>query len=299
MLSGIHFLLSYNCTYECDHCFVYCGPFAGGTFTIEQVEAVLDEARKIDTVDNVYFEGGEPFLYYPLMLEAIRLADERGLKIGIVSNAYYATTEKDAELWLKPLTRYNIFDLSISEDSYHGDEESAECAKRANRVAAKLGLPKGTICIDPPKVEKSADPATKGQPVVGGGVRFKGRAADKLTEGLPTRKWQEFVECTDEELRRPDRVHIDPYGNVMICQGISIGNMWQTPLSKIDSDYNPEAHPIIGPLLKGGPAELARTYDIKLKDEYVDECHFCFEVRRSLLDRFPEHLAPRQVYGVE
>jgi hypothetical protein len=31
----------------------------------------------------------------------------------------------------------------------------------------------------------------------------------------------------------------------------------------------------------------------------VDECHYCFEVRKALIDKFPEYLAPRQVYGIE
>ena len=38
---------------------------------------------------------------------------------------------------------------------------------------------------------------------------------------------------------------------------------------------------------------------MKLEGEFVDECHYCFLVRRSLIDRFPEHLAPRQVYGLD
>jgi hypothetical protein len=298
MLKGIHFLLSYNCTYECDHCFVYCGPFAGGTFTIDQIKAVLAEAKKMDAVEEIYLEGGEPFLYYPLMLEAARLARADGLNVGIVSNAYFANSEADAELWLKPLVELGIFDLSISEDSFHGEDEAAAAAKRAATVARKLGLPIGTICIDPPEV-KSADPHKKGEPVVGGGVLFKGRAADKLTAGLPTKDWKTFTECSHEELRKPERVHVDCYGNVQVCQGISIGNMWKTPLSEIDANYDPESHPIIGPLLKGGPAELARHYNVELADGYVEECHLCYSVRRALLDRFPDHLAPRQVYGVE
>ncbi len=299
MLKGIHFLLSYNCTYECDHCFVYCGPFAGGTFTIDQIKAVLAEAKKMEAVEEIYIEGGEPFLYYPLMLETARLARADGLKVGIVSNAYFANSEADAELWLKPLVELGIFDLSISEDSFHGDDKAAASAKRAAAVARRLGLPIGTICIDPPEVKSDADSQKKGEPVVGGGVLFKGRAADKLTAGLPTKDWKTFTECSHEELRHPERVHIDCYGNVQVCQGISIGNMWKTPLSEINANYDPESHPIIGPLLAGGPAELAQRYNVEVAEGYVEECHLCYSVRRALLDRFPDHLAPRQVYGVE
>lgn len=34
MLTGIHILLTYTCTRECDHCFLHCGPKQEGTFTL-------------------------------------------------------------------------------------------------------------------------------------------------------------------------------------------------------------------------------------------------------------------------
>lgn len=46
MLTGIHFLLTYTCLFECDHCFLFCGPHMKGTFTLEKIEKVLDEAEK-------------------------------------------------------------------------------------------------------------------------------------------------------------------------------------------------------------------------------------------------------------
>ncbi|QTA90060.1 Uncharacterized protein dnm_061210 [Desulfonema magnum] len=58
-------------------------------------------------------------------------------------------------------------------------------------------------------------------------------------------------------------------------------------------------HPICGPLTKGGSALLARQYDLEPEAGYVDECRFCYLVRRALTDRLPEYLGPRQVYGFE
>jgi hypothetical protein len=128
---------------------------------------------------------------------------------------------------------------------------------------------------------------------------FKGRAVEKLTEGLPRRAWNELRKCPYEDLQSPSRVHVDQYGHVHICQGLSIGNMWQRPLSELVLEYSADSHPICGPLVTGGPARLAIQYNVAHEEEYVDECHFCFLVRRALIDRFPEYLAPRQVYGLE
>ncbi len=81
MLTGLHFLLTYQCTSTCDHCFLYCGPDAGGTFTVRHLREALDEAVAVGTVEMIFFEGGEPFLFYPVMLEGIKLARERGFPL--------------------------------------------------------------------------------------------------------------------------------------------------------------------------------------------------------------------------
>ena len=138
----------------------------------------------------------------------------------------------------------------------------------------------------------------KGESVMGGSIMFKGRAVEKLIKGLPARSWRDFTECPYEDLRNPKRVHLDSYGNVHLCQGLSIGNIWQTPLSKLIKNYDCDPHPICKPIVEGGPAHLAREYGVKHDDEYVDACHLCYNLRLSLLDWFPEYLAPKQVYGL-
>ena len=298
MLTGIHFLLTYSCNFECDHCFVYSGPKAKGTFTLNQIKNVYNELVKIGTIEWVYFEGGEPFLFYPLMLEGIKLGSGLHSKTGIVTNAYWAISDEDAELWLNPLRDLKISDLSLSDDLYHFEEDKDNYARIALKVAKRMGLMVNTICIDKPKIEIiTNNKKRKGLPVIGGGAMFRGRAVEKLTEGLPGRFWEEFNECPYEDLKNPKRVHLDPYGNVFLCQGLSIGNMWETPLSSLVKNYKFDSHPICGPLVKGGPALLAKEYKVKTEDKYVDPCHLCYCVRLSLLDRFPQYLAPRQIYG--
>jgi len=77
-----------------------------------------------------------------------------------------------------------------------------------------------------------------------------------------------------------------------------MGDMWETPLSGIAATYDPDAPPICGPLLDGGPARLAEAYGLEHDEEYVSACHFRYLMRRALMDRFPEYLGPPQVYGL-
>ncbi|HWR81958.1 MAG TPA: hypothetical protein VN285_01500 [Candidatus Deferrimicrobium sp.] len=299
MLTGIHILLTYTCHYECDHCFLYCGPHSEGTFTLDQLRQLLHQAVQLRTVDSIYFEGGEPFLFYPLLLEGVKLARGMGFKAGIVTNAYWATSVEDAGQWLAPLAQLGIFDLSVSDDLFHHDKPEESPVKNAVAAASKLHIPVNAICIEKPTaVPTESGDVEKGSPVTGGEVMYKGRAVEKLTSGQPTRGWRLFTECPHEDLRDPSRVHIDAYGHVHLCQGLLMGNMWKTPLASLVANYDPLAHPICGPLIKGGPAQLAREYNVEHDKQYVDACHLCFVVRSALLEKFPDYLAPRQVYGL-
>lgn len=298
MLTGIHFLLTYKCLNECDHCFVYSSPQSEGTFTLKQIRTVLDEAVKIGTIEWIYFEGGEPFLYYPLLIEGIKQASKLGFKVGVVTNGYFATSVEDAEKWLIPLNEMKISDLSISDDSFHNEGTGESPAKIALKAAQKLGMNVGSITIDEPAEKEIKSIRKKGEPVIGGGVMFKGRAADKLTKDLPRISYEEFTECPHEDLVNPERIHVDAYGNVHICQGINMGNMWLTPLSGLVKNYNAQSHPICREIVAGGPVKLTEVYDVAHEDSYVDACHLCYETRKKLIDKFPAYLAPKQVYGM-
>ena len=269
-------------------------------FYYPQVTQVLEEAQKIESVEWIFYEGGEPFLFFPLLNESIKRAGAKGFKVGVVTNAYGAHSKEDAELWLRPLAESGLTYLNISNDNFHYGDESINPASIATSAARKLGIETSPICIEPPRVlQADASEKDKGRPVVGGGARFRGRAVEKLSDNLPLRPWDELCECPYEDLESPSRVHVDPYGNVQICQGISMGNMWKTPLSKIVSQYRSGSHPICSPLLRGGPATLLRELGLSHETGYIDECHFCYLIRRSLIDQFPDILAPRQVYNLK
>ena len=295
-ITGVHLLQTYKCNLECDHCFVYSGPEAKGVMKISDIRPILAQAKSVNSIEWIYFEGGEPFLYYPTMLWGLRAARSSGFKTGIVTNAYWATSVEDAEEWLKPISELGLSDLSVSDDAYHYGESEENYAKCAVEAAGNLGLAVSKITIEDPR-SYMKEVERGGKPVLGGRVQFKGRAVEKLVEGLPRRPWTQFVKCSDEDFLKQSRVHIDPFGYVHVCQGITLGNLREKPLSQLFAEFDPERHPICAPLLKGGPAELVRRYGVDHEEGYVDECHLCYSARLRLRKRFPDLLAPDQVYG--
>jgi MoaA/NifB/PqqE/SkfB family radical SAM enzyme len=295
-LSGLHLLLTYQCSFECDHCFVWGSPWQSGTMTLQDVRRILQQAKDLGSVEWIYFEGGEPFLYYASLLKGVQEAAHMGFQVGVVSNSYWATHEDDALTCLEPFAGL-IQDLSISSDLYHYSQRLSQQAKNASTAAEQLGIPIGVISIA--QVEAADAEVTVGQlPIGESDVMYRGRAVEKLVPGAQRKPWEEFGECPHEDFREPGRLHVDPFGNLHICQGISIGNLFDRPLGDICEAYDPEAHPIIGPLIEGGPVELVRCYELPHEATYVDACHLCYVARQALRARFPETLTPDQMYGV-
>ena len=294
-LTGLHLLLTYQCTFECDHCFAWGSPWQSGTMRLAEVRNILEQAAALGTVRSIYFEGGEPFLYHPILVQGVSEAKSMGFKVGIVSNSYWATSLEDALEWLKPLAG-KLDALSVSSDLFHYSEQMSQQARAACQAAEKLGIPVGVIRVAQP--EQAAATASGQLPEGESGVMYRGRAAEKLAGKAPHRPWDTFVECPHEDLREPGRVHVDPLGNLHLCQGLSLGNLFQRPLAEICASYQPEAHPVAGPLLAGGPAELVRRYGLPHAERYADACHLCDAARRGLRAQFPEILTPDQMYGV-
>jgi len=296
-LKGVHFLLTYRCDAECDHCFVWGSPSAKGVMEFKDVLMMLSEAKKLGTVEYISIEGGEPFLFYPIMIKAMKEAVKLGFHVELLSNCYWATSVEDAVEWLLRVAETGNTQLSLSSDLYHAESWEIEEVKNAIKAAKKLGISVGVISIKNPRAKVPCPSEIEGAKVGLTELMYRGRAASKLLEDADKKSWTEFTKCPYEDLENPERVHIDPYGHVHVCQGISIGNALQQPLSKIIRTYDPFSHPITSLLVKGGPVSLVKEFDLPHGMSYADGCHLCYDCRLLLRNRFPSILTPGQMYG--
>lgn len=299
VLKGVHFLLTYRCDLECDHCFVWGSPKAKGVFTLKQIRNILAEAKKLGTVDSIAIEGGEPFLYYPIMIKTAEAASKLGFRVEILSNCYWATNPEDAQEWLLPIAKAKNTRLGVSSDFYHGEDWATSEAKSAIKAAKALNLKVGINTVKYQTTEVPTAPAEIEGVKVGAlwEIMYRGRAASKLVEKAIKRSWREFTKCPYEDFVKQERVHIDPLGYVHVCQGIAIGNAWQKPFSKIIGEYNPYENSILEPLIRGGPAALVEEFRVMHEESYADACHLCYVARSALRSKYPNVLAPGQMYG--
>ena len=309
-LDGIHFLVTYRCTFACDHCFVWSSPEAEGTMTLEQLTAVIDQAAD-GGVETVYFEGGEPTLAYPIVLAAAEHARRRGLDFGVVSNCFWASSVADAKVWLAPFKALGISDLSLSSYAYFVEDANEEYLRNAVEAARELELPMAVLEVGAP-AQLDVPGLCLGEDVCE--IMCKGRAAVKLAPGRAARPPQSLVTCPFEDFADPGRAHVGCDGQLQLCQGISAGNVFlgrdgeleegapivpqPGGLAAVLDGYDPSSRPVVREIMAGGPWALAQAYGhTPARELYADECHLCYEVRSALRPRFPDVLTPAQCYG--
>ncbi len=308
-LEGIHFLVTYRCTYACDHCFVWGSPDAEGTMTLAQLTGVIDQGAELG-LTGVYFEGGEPTLAYPIVLAAAKHARERGLDVGVVSNCFWATSVADARVWLAPFADLGVADLSLSSYAYFVEDANEEHLRNAVVAARELDIPTSVLEVGAP-ADIAVPGACSGDV---GEVMHKGRAAVALAPGRAARPPETLTSCPFEDFIDPGRAHVGPDGELQICQGISAGNVFgggpapEDPaappvpggLAAVLGAYDPLARPVIREILVGGPWALAAAAGhTPGRSRYADECHLCYEVRAALraAGRYRDVVAPGQCYA--
>ncbi len=296
-LEALHLLVTYRCTYACDHCFVWGGPDQEATMSLGQLRAAIDQAAAAGC-ETVYFEGGEPMLAYPVVVAAARHARDAGLEVGIVTNCYWAETADDAVVWLTPFAEMGIADLALSSYAYFCEKlETEEHLRNALLAARRLGLPGAVLEVGAP-AQLTDLGVVCGDP---GAIMFKGRAAQRLARGeLLRRPPATLVSCPHEDFADPGRCHVGADGELMPCQGISIGNVWRRPLAAILAGYDSTATPVVADIVAGGPWGLAQASGFTPRlPLYADECHLCYELRTRLraAGRHLDVLAPDACYG--
>jgi len=318
-LDGLDFLLTYRCVSECKHCLYHASPRTDG-------EMDLSDAKKyLDQTEGLYWlaiHGGEPLICFDTLVEVVKYARKKDIaEVWILTNGYWARTKKDAREKLKALRDAGCTHIWLSADVFHQEFISLERVKTALEAARGLDFPNIIINslflgdesddneynIKTKKIIKELggldDVITKWESFsIGVSVSVIGRAAQYLTpllekQGIPEGECI-LPPCFGGDLEHPVAFEIDPFGNVLLCPGLSVGNTKEQQLSDIIKTYDPSKIPVLDKLKKGGPKELLKEAVEKgyTPGEYVDVCHLCYEVRKYLRKDYP-NLVPDTCYG--
>jgi MoaA/NifB/PqqE/SkfB family radical SAM enzyme len=133
------FMPTLKCNIQCDHCITESGPFRKEVMPKKDLLKWIEDASHIKTIKRICLTGGEAFLLYDHVCEAVSLASSLGLRAGVVSNGFWGITEEKATNFLNPI-KSSLAYLDISVDRYHGPYIPVEYAKNALAAAKKLGI---------------------------------------------------------------------------------------------------------------------------------------------------------------
>ena len=298
MLTRLHILLTYKCSLNCSHCYVYSHQRAAGKISLRQISHILKEGRQLPDVNWIYFGGGEPFTQYPLLLKSVQRARQYGFEVGVETNGYFARTEEAGLRLLRPLATMGVNDIRISNDRLHYKNPDTSPATKALNAARRLGIPTTLLRIPFPNEPDTGNPVEdEWTHIIEPRLMFNGRAAETMLTGRRVYPSDTFTKCPSRNLEDPERLHVDAYGFVQICPGIAIGNIFEEHLYQIVENYNVQEHLITRHLYASGPSGLMERTSLNQDKKFVDACHCCYTARLELIDSYPDLLGPRQVYG--
>ena len=305
MAIDIAFTLTYRCPLQCRICLIEAGPQEETDMPIHDVVNYLDELSHLDT-KKVALTGGEPFMVYDLLLQALEHATACGLTTSTGTSAYWARTEEKAIELLRPLQENGLSSISFSADEWHQEFVPLEYVRNGIEAAKEIGIekvvvqatvtPQGKRMKDTISQLKSLGCDLSGVFLVETPATISGRAA---THTDPSQFLYLF---RAEELAVPCRfigniIAIMPDGWMYPCCnaypiGLRIGNARHTPLREIIRAL--DSNPLVHMISSQGVHELARIikeYEIPytFKEKYAGICHFCYDVLKD------ESLA-RQLY---
>ncbi|MFP4383488.1 MAG: radical SAM/SPASM domain-containing protein [Spirochaetia bacterium] len=303
-LQGITFIATYRCNASCGHCFfgVSDSPYLaehliGRTFL------------EIGPLEWVHLSGGEPFLDPPELLSIISVIREHHPgHIGIATNGYWARDTGETAKLVSSLADQGVDGISFSVDVYHQRWVPLNRVITAAKAVRNAGMTNHSWIVASGDSAESLELARQasresGLPLAENAVRNIGKGASRKGAGtgeIPQGLCRDLSCCLGETGPfDPKMLWIDPYGNVLICYGIIIGNVRDRSLNQIMEEYRPENNRVLSALAEEGPKGLYRLAEEKgcaPAGWFPDECALCFRSRRELRAYYPEILGPGECY---
>jgi MoaA/NifB/PqqE/SkfB family radical SAM enzyme len=138
-------IVTSRCNAACTHCSTSCGPQRTEALPRDRILTLMDEAAassKASGDDWMHFSisGGEPFLDFPLLIEAIAHGHRLGAETSCVSNAYWASSDAKAQGLLEQLKVAGLDLLAVSTSRFHQQFVKRSRVERALRIARDIGL---------------------------------------------------------------------------------------------------------------------------------------------------------------
>jgi len=133
-------LTTRQCTAACDHCCIGASPRAKGAIPVERIHALIDEAKRIPTIERIVFTGGECFLLGKELESLIAHAHELEFRTRAITNGYWAVSEAAAAARAQALRLAGLTELMLSTGTFHQRFVPVARVVHAAKAAARVGI---------------------------------------------------------------------------------------------------------------------------------------------------------------
>lgn len=129
--------LTLQCPLRCAHCCYRSDMGQHGCLDVADACRAIDDAARLDGLNQVHFVGGDPFLVPDIMRKALLHAGGHGMHGAATTSAFWARSPARAQAILKPLVEAGLAELVVSYDDAHAafvplrNVENAVAAARA------------------------------------------------------------------------------------------------------------------------------------------------------------------------
>jgi len=305
----IGIILSYRCHSGCKHCLYNCGPrWSKEPMSIDVLRRALETVAGWPNPPQVHLTGGEPFLFFDLLLEGTRMAADLGITAYVETSAMWCVDEDVAGERFRRLRDAGLSAVLVSCSPFHAVKIPPIRTLNAVRAALQVFGSSRTIVYlaeflqivqqfdleSPTPLERYEEQfgAERASQILWGGygIISGGRAGYKLGHLVECQPAEVFGEenCAGNILYAPHS-HMDLYGNYIpaFCGGLTAAD-WH-----IEDPFQRPHPELVELLIEHGPyglfAMAQERYDYRpLPGDYAGKCHLCVDVRWHLAEVKPD-----------
>ncbi|MGB9727445.1 MAG: radical SAM protein [Nitrososphaeria archaeon] len=321
-------ILSYKCNSSCKHCMYASSPnWPADWMSSNQLEYIISKLsetiiqsplgpRNVGVNVGLHFTGGEPFLNFSLLSEAVKVAKKYNIpSMFVETNCFWCTCDEIVRERFKELKGYGLNGVLVSVNPFLLEHVPFERTERAINIGYEVFQKNLMVYQEYYRMlfKKLNIKAT---------LSFKeflervdltwayyiellpmGRKVYKLSmlfKKYPAKYF--FGRSCYHEITRNWHIHIDNYGNYIpgYCGGMSLGNVkdYETIFDGIILDELP--------IIKALITDIRLLYNIGVKEfdykesreGYISKCHLCVDIRKHIVEKGGEltELKPIEFY---
>ncbi len=317
-------ILSYQCTNECKHCLYCSSPKWNEWISKEDLHQIIESLSQYDFY-GLHLAGGEPFIKYDILLNAVELCNKYDIPLEYVeTNCYWCIKKNEVYKKLTELKKAGLPGILISISPFHNEfiplSRALLCLEVAEEVFGNnvfiyttsylFKLQRFNINKKIPLKNyiKTIGENNAGKDFLHNyGLILNGRAVvelEKFYPHFPPDYWFKYSQCSSR-LLSPHHIHIDLYGNYIggFCSGITLGksfNLRELYNKKITYENFPVLFILLSKGVKGlYEFVLEKIEFTPLPQGYISPCHLCNHLRYSLIKNnfYFDELSPVEYYS--